>query len=250
VDGPAGPYIAPPGDYLLFVLDSSSRPVPSVARWVRVGEVIWPYQASDVQRPAPLVNLNGSGGLNGPPECARPAVITWSNQADDSSFAPSGRTRRLDLRYSTSSICDNCWSAFAAATQVDCEPPPGMPGETQSMEIPGLDIGSYQFRMVSQDDASANGNFSAMSNAKTVFVLGCEGDGFFAGGGGGGGSFSARSAGTVSLASASSTFEESPILAPAGGGPVTEFLRLAKPCIEGDHGAGAIAARVDGRDAC
>jgi len=237
VDGPAGLYTAPPGDYLLFVLDNSSRPVPSVARWVRVGEAIWPYQASDVTRPGRIVNLNGSGGLSGPPDCARPAVITWGNQGDDSTFASSGRARRLDLRYSTSSICDNCWSAFAAATQVDCEPPPGMPGESQSMEIPGLDIGSYQFRMVSQDDGSAAGNFSAMSNAKTVSVLGCMGDGFFAGGGGGasGGSFIARSAGTATLAPSSTDLEESPILAPAGGGPVTEFLRLAKPRVEGDE---------------
>ena len=43
----------------------------------------------------------------------------------------------LDLRYSTSAICDNCWSGFAVAEQVLCEPPAGTPGVAQNVKVHG-----------------------------------------------------------------------------------------------------------------
>ncbi|HEX7993748.1 MAG TPA: galactose oxidase early set domain-containing protein, partial [Streptosporangiaceae bacterium] len=190
-DGPADAYTAPPGDYMLFVLDNTTRKVPSVARWVRVTESMGPYQAADAVRPGRVLNLNGSSGLDGP-GCAQPVHVTWTSPSDDSNFTASGRARALDLRYSTSTICDNCWTAFASATQVDCEPPAATPGQTQALDVAGLGIGSYHFRLVSRDDQSATGNYSGLSNGKSVSVFGCE-EAFSGGGGGGGGSLSARS---------------------------------------------------------
>ncbi len=227
VDGPLDARTAPPGDYLLFVLDNTSRKVPSVARWVRVTESIGPYHAADVDRPARTLSLNGTSGQNGT-NCTLPVNMTWTSPSDDSNFTTSGRVRLLDLRSSTTTICDNCWAAFAAAEQVVCEPPAGLPGQAQSLAIHGLSIGTYYFRMVSRDDKSATTNYSGMSNAKTVSVFGCE-EGFTGGGGGGGGGSSARWAGTSSAGSTgtSEAGDNSFQLPAAGDG--TDFLQMASP---------------------
>jgi hypothetical protein len=226
VDGPVDARTAPPGDYLLFVLDNTTVKVPSIARWVRVTESIGPYEASDTNRPVRILNLNGSNGLDGP-GCSQPINVTWTAPREDTLPLTSGRVRAYDLRYSTSPICDNCWSAFAAADQVSCEPTPWLPGQTQSVKVSGLGIGSYVFRMVSQDDRSATANGSAMSNSKTLLVNGCE-EGFAGGGGGGGGGSSARWVGENGLSSEPEETGENSLLA-EGAGAATDFLHLTGP---------------------
>jgi hypothetical protein len=97
VDGPLDARTAPPGDYMLFVLDNTSRKVPSVASWVRVTESIGPYHAADADRPVRIVNLNGSNGQDGP-GCSQPINVTWSAPREDTLPLNSGGTRlRLAL---------------------------------------------------------------------------------------------------------------------------------------------------------
>jgi hypothetical protein len=98
--------------------------------------------------------------------------------------------------------------------------------------VGGLSVGSYVFRMVSQDDRSATANGSAMSNSKTLLVNGCE-EGFTGGSGGGGGGSNARWVGENGAASASATTGENSLLAD-GAGQVTDFLEL--PALAVDDG--------------
>src|SRR5207244_6110871 len=65
---PASGNIAPPGNYLLFVVDSTSsggREIPSVAEWVRLGASV--ADLCDVVAPATVSNLSATpcpGGID------------------------------------------------------------------------------------------------------------------------------------------------------------------------------------------
>ena len=225
---PSNGYLAPPGDYLLFVCDGTSRKTPSVAKWVTVAPR---HDPTDTNRPTHVSDLAGGGG----PCHEYPYEVSWHATRDDSAVPGSGRVTLFDLRRRTDTWPDSDWSKFATATQIDCEPVPGAEGALHSVTL-SLPPGSHVFRLVSKDDMGPSGNYSAMSNLLSIHVPDCH-DPFYDDGGGGGfmraGGFAASRAGgagpgITALAGAPST--SSPLFGTVPEGEVTtDVVALSEP---------------------
>jgi len=69
IDGPASESLAPPGYYMLFVLNGAG--VPSTARWVRL-----PAPATDSQSPTPPTTLTADGSL-------QTISLNWNGATDN-----------------------------------------------------------------------------------------------------------------------------------------------------------------------
>jgi len=126
-----------------------------VPNWAPISNVIQATTslAPDVTRPAPLAILVSSATDS-------TATLSWTAVGDDSL---TGTATSYDIRYSTSPITNNNWSA---ATQAPNEPTPSIAGSLQSLTVTGLSRQvTYYFAAKAIDDA---GNSSAMSNVPSV----------------------------------------------------------------------------------
>ncbi|HEY2954035.1 MAG TPA: galactose oxidase-like domain-containing protein [Candidatus Eisenbacteria bacterium] len=155
---PADSSAAPPGDYLLFVVNTSG--VPSIGRWVRMG-ASWP--ADDTNPPGQITNLMpdflGSNSV----------TLSWTASGDDGA---SGTASYVDIRRSNSMINND--SDFNNATPVN-QPVPACAGTGQIHLVTGLVAShTYYFAMKFVDES---GNKSAMSNvvSATTVCSGCGG---------------------------------------------------------------------------
>lgn len=120
--------LAPPGYYLLFVLNEAG--VPSVARWVR-----FPLSTGDTTPPAPPGTLVATGGV-------RKVVLSWG---------PSGDTDVVRYNMHRSAVAGFTPSAANRIAQ---------PTATAYPDA-GLAPGTYYYRVTAEDAA---GNASAPSN--------------------------------------------------------------------------------------
>ena len=236
VQAPADASTTPPGDYMLFVVDSlgtDAPAVPSVAWWTRAGTFTPQPDSADVTPPGTVVDLSGC-----PHADQSSGELSWTESADDWFIAASGRPVSYDLRYkigSTSPDTSDWATGWTTASCVSC-PLPGTPGGYLTIEITGLSPETkYWFRLRTNDD---NGHASALSNAALIWTKSgfeCAG-GSFAGGGGGGLSVG-RVARTNSLSSVGSadTYENSLLDAGPRGLETSDALRLPVDAIAGTH---------------
>ena len=154
---------APPGNYLLFVLrDDNGRKVPSIARWVSVGETQTNYATWDTLPPAPVTDLAVTG-VSGTTE-----TLQWTAPAD-AGDGSSLKATRYELRYRANSAMISLDDFFTYGRRVDPSilPPPATAGTTQSitLTVPGSPPDTvYHFRLVSRDGAGGDRNWSVMSN--------------------------------------------------------------------------------------
>jgi hypothetical protein len=187
VTAPAHGAIAPPGDYLLFVLDSTDATtrVPSVGQWIRLDG---PPSLDLCDAIAPAAPGLTAACVPGSDPNAWELEITAP--ADDGTLAASGPAAVYDIRYSTAHITAQ---NFGSATPFSSNPTPVAPGTTQSYPFSVSE--RIYIRMKARDD---NDQWSAPSIEVTAFPLGenQECGGMFGGGGGGGGS-SLRGASTA-----------------------------------------------------
>jgi len=172
---PADSTIAPPGPYMLFMVDSSAASgtsrVPSVATWLFVGDKPG-RDSADVVPPATSSDLAVV--------LSRTAVyLYWYAPADDSTLAASGRVTSYDGRYSLSALSDANWSS---ATPIPSMITPDAVGTHESQRVPSLSsCTSYHFGVRSKDD-----------NANVSHTFDVQASTFCSGGGGGGGAAAQR----------------------------------------------------------
>ncbi len=168
VQAPADSFEAPPGDYLLFVLNTAGT--PALARWVRV-ERFNP-------RPSRVLDFAYVDGSY--PGLDDGLFVDWTPPGDDSLGACRGAATEYQIRWKHGAITS--WSDWASGHLVANPPPPGAPGvpPRQFVRITGLTPGAVvSIGLVSRNNASANGNWSALSNILELHLAG--------GGSGGGG---------------------------------------------------------------
>ena len=159
VTAPPDSFAAPPGDYLLFILNSNG--VPAVARWVRVGSV---WAMGDVTAP-------------GAPSTIQTEVVTESTltvvvgaPGDD---GQTGHSWQYDLRWSSDSLHSG---NVAGATRVTDERfVPGLAGTYQRTTIKVPNSCSYYFFALQTTDES--GNSSSWSFHGPIRSAGCSGGG-------------------------------------------------------------------------
>ncbi|MEO5617284.1 MAG: galactose oxidase-like domain-containing protein [Candidatus Eisenbacteria bacterium] len=162
LSAPPDSFIAPPGDYLLFV--SNSGGVPSIAQWVRVGAT----ESGQYDTTAPDTLSLAAEFIT----CDGIYPLTWAAPGDN---AAAGTALDFDVRYSTSAITEG---NFQSATQVTGLPIPHLAGTIQQ----GDDLTSlqtcthYYFAAKTRDRA---GNWSALGRVKykTLCVGGSCGGG-------------------------------------------------------------------------
>ncbi|MHA3773494.1 LamG-like jellyroll fold domain-containing protein [Verrucomicrobiota bacterium sgz303538] len=129
IDAPAGAALAPPGYYMLFVLNASG--VPSVARWVRL-----PLPDADTTLPTVPAGLSATGGV-------RRIALSWSASSDNVGVV------RYDVhRSTTAGFTPSLANRIAQPTTT---------GYTDT----GLSPGTYYYRVTAEDAA---GNVSAPSD--------------------------------------------------------------------------------------
>ena len=156
---PADDAEAPPGDYLLFIVNTQG--VPAVARWVRLGPT-WP--TGDVIVPAQIselyVDMVATNGVN------HMGTVT----GDD---GMTGTASYADLRYSSSPI--NSEADWNAAQSVTPAPVPACTGQLQSFPVSGLAPCHTYFFAIKFGDES--GNWSALGDTARATTLcgGCCG---------------------------------------------------------------------------
>lgn len=219
---------APPGDYLLFVVDSANvpagkNPVPSVGRWLRV-QSSGGADLCDTYGPGKVTALNGCHD-----EATNTVNFSWVSPPEDSAVTGSGPGTEFSLRYSTSSI--NNETAWTSATPVSLGFSPGTEGATHTAQL-SLSNGTYFFRLKTKDD---NGNWSAMSTQSTVEVPADPPTECFEGGGGGGGGGGSRARrGSDALAMLPGSGEGSPFAnattlfaRPVREGTTADLVRLS-----------------------
>ncbi len=226
VTAPADSNIAPPGDYLLFMVDSSASVtsrVPSVATWLKVDRLRG-RDSCDAVAPATVSNLSGCCDA-----VEHTITVIWTAPADDALLAASGAATAYDLRMSSLPI--NTENDFYQAGPVTTGPPQVV-GSAEEVTLSNAPPGStYYFRLKTGDD---NLGWSAMSNLISVYCNPqglCGDDGFYGGSGGGGGARAQRAPTSTSMKStAPGGFSENSLLNGAAlGMRATDMLRLASP---------------------
>lgn len=231
IHAPANGSLAPPGDYMLFVVDSLSAAapaVPSVARWVRVAATtVAVVDSADVIAPrgGSYLDLRDSG------QCSDPSggsflALNWTAPADDDTLAFTGPATLYDFRYTlhASAPADfREWTPVATGY-------PGTLGSTEARAVSGLSTGVwYRFGVKATGDAADTSSLSNVLIAKPVECSGggggyLEGDGAVAPAPSG--AFAARRA----TATGSSTPGENSVLPGATPGITTiDALPFARP---------------------
>jgi hypothetical protein len=196
---------APPGYYLLFILNQNG--VPAVARWVRLGNC--PTIPCDTGSPPPVVDLYADI------VSTNEIWLAWSAPGDDYNPALGA----YDLRFATSSITSE--NDYATATPVPVAPPdetpptPGPLGSAQNCAKFNLwPCTPYHFALKTRD---GNNNWSARGVLSTSTMCG-----------GGGGGFSARRVdGGAEVASAAVAGSATVSPSDAGEVPLAEATALA-----------------------
>ena len=149
VTAPADSFVAPPGDYLFFVNDTTG--VPAIAQWVRVGST----EVGQLDTTAPDTLSLSTEFIS----CDAIYPISWAAPGDDHA---AGIALDYDVRYSTSPITEG---NFASATPITGLPIPMLSGTVQN----GDDLTSlqtctnYYFAGKTRDRA---GNWSALGRVK------------------------------------------------------------------------------------
>ena len=237
---------APPGDYLLFVVDSANVPagkhaVPSVGRWVRI-QSAGASDICDITRPTKVTALNACHDAE-----TNLVQFSWTSPPEDSAVTGSGPGTEFSLRYSTSPI--NSETAWGNAIPVSLGFAPGTEGSTHTTQLTLAD-GTYYFRLKTKDD---NGNWSAMSTQSTVEVPADPPTECFEGGGGGGGGGGSSSRRIAEAARLLPRSDDGPPLAnattlfarPAREGISSDLLRLSfDPCEGGAQARVWVAANA------
>ncbi|MBI3408481.1 MAG: fibronectin type III domain-containing protein [Planctomycetes bacterium] len=134
---PADNNVAPPGYYMLFIINKNG--VPSIAPFVRL-----PAPSEDTQAPSAPSNLSGTGSTGS-------ASLSWTAATDNT-----GVVRYNVYRSTISGFAPSVANRIAQPT-------------TTSYVDTGLAAGSYYYRVTAQDVA---GNVGAPSNEASVAVLG------------------------------------------------------------------------------
>jgi hypothetical protein len=223
VDGPANGNIAPPGDYMLFVVDNG---VPAVAKWVRVAAQ-GGLDTCDGVAPAVVSGLTISDvGY-------KSATLTWSSPGDD---ANCGEAQVTEVRMSTSAITEANWTS--PSTSLEATLIPGPNGTPHCLEVDWSGAGcSRHFAFRTRDDGyrwSAITNIFVPGDCSAFEIPVCDGGGLLAGGGGGGGGgeesarqLSLATTGSVSGLTGDEESGENSVLWPGAGSEVADLHRLA-----------------------
>ena len=145
VTAPSSANLAPPGDYLLFILNAAG--VPAVARWIRLGGI---DNVVDGGNPAGIFDLTLEAVTSST------LTLSWTIPGDD---GMSGQATSYDLRRSTSWITAQ---NFYQATPVTGLPIPACPGGQQTFTVTGLpSCTHYYFAIRALDEG---GHVSPMGN--------------------------------------------------------------------------------------
>ncbi len=166
---PVNGRIAPPGDYLLFILNQSG--VPALAKWIRLGQC--PSIPCDTGSPPQVTDMYAD--IVAPNE----VWLVWSAPGDDTSPLVGA----YDLRRSTVGIASD--QAYAVATP-DSAPPVQPLGSPVNCKVDSLsECTQHHFALKTRDGSSPSfKNWSLLSNTVTVTTI--------CGGGPGGGSRAER----------------------------------------------------------
>jgi Domain of unknown function (DUF1929) len=146
VTAPADSFLAPPGDYMLFLVNKSG--VPSIGRWVRMGSS---WSEGDVTAPAKVPEMHADLVTS------YSVSLVWTTTGDDSM---SGTASYADLRYSLAPISND--TEFAAATPANPQPVPACSGTAQSLTVSGLEACTLYYFALKFGDES--GNWSALGD--------------------------------------------------------------------------------------
>ncbi len=144
---PLSANLAPPGDYLLFLVDNSS--VPAIARWIRLGSTLG-TDSCDAVRPAPITDLRTVV------HCTN-IEVKWTAPGDDSL---TGSAKEYDLRVSSSAITS---SNFYQATRILIDPPLS-PGSAELYTDEVGECSAYRYYAIKTADDAPGPNWSALSN--------------------------------------------------------------------------------------
>lgn len=219
---PSDSTVAPPGEYMLFMLNEAGT--PSVARWIRLNNINGQSGA-----PSAITNL-GKFCSDG-----QSMDLFWTPPVAVEGAAIATPVAAYELRYSTTGSLTN--ANFSSGTLVSPVTTPGDPMGAYTDRLNGFPttLGlTYRFRMRSKNYSSGNGVWSALSN-QLVFTAHDEDCGGAGGGGGGyydGGFTANRTGRTVALrrpggGSADTSFVENTLLPVIRLGSVaTDRVRL------------------------
>lgn len=139
---------APPGDYLLFILNDHG--VPAIAKWIHLGNCS--TIPCDTDSPPAVTSSSMYVDIVGPNEI----WLAWDSPGDETTPVSGG----YDLRYATSAISTE--TAYAAATQASGEPSLYTAGYPTSCAVYGLAACTpYSFAVKALDGF---GNLSARSD--------------------------------------------------------------------------------------
>jgi hypothetical protein len=196
VTAPADSNLAPPGDYLLFLVDGSATAseVPSVATWTKVDRYRG-RDSADVVVPATITDMAFEVSSTS-------ITVEWTAPADDASLVASGSVQTYDIRYSTNPITDVGWGSVPQAPFTHTPAPPGNPDYALASGL--LACRTYHFAGRALDDNNQHGANSADVTATTMCRGGGGGFALAHTGGGATGSAAAGS-GAMSLAGAASS---------------------------------------------
>ncbi len=159
VSAPIDSFTAPPGDYMLFLVDGKG--VPCVARWIRMGSV---WNSGDVTPPATVIDLDAEF-------ISQNSVgLTWTTPGDDGG---TGQAWQYELRWAPWPITSY---NFSSASLVSPPPIPYCALGSQSYEVTGLSACTWYYFAIRTADES--GNLSAIGFSPAIRTL--------CGGGGGG----------------------------------------------------------------
>ena len=136
---PADSFQAPPGDYMLFVLNTNG--VPSIARWIRLGYSWSESPAVEPDSIALTADFITNNSVN----------FTWTASGDDGT---SGTASYDELRYSTSPIVTG--DDWINATRVSSQPVPVCGGLGQSHLVTGLSPNANYYFAIKTSDESEN----------------------------------------------------------------------------------------------
>ncbi len=165
---------APPGEYMMFVLNSDGT--PSIAKWVRLGA--WSGAAGHPTR------VSDFASYDIPCNDGSQAWLKWTPPAADSGDVAPNMTTQYDIRYRRGSSMANEAAFLAYGTHVvdDTVMAPGDPlaASPNYDEITANGLiadSSYYVRMRSKNGASRFGNWSLLSNEVLVIpaVVDCGG---------------------------------------------------------------------------
>lgn len=221
---PADSFLAPPGEYMLFVTrgrgnSADSLPVPSLAKWVVVRRPTGTLRDSaDITPPCGGTYSN----LRLWNECENTSIIRllWNAPADDDTLAFSGKSKAYNLRwtFNDSPPHFNLWQSQPTAA-------PQAVFAIETATVGNLENGTwYRFALKAVGD---NADTSSLSNVLVAKATLCEGGSS----GGGGGSYEdphARRTGAFGQKpGAAGTAEENTLLAGVPlGTPARDMLRL------------------------